>query len=62
MLLSKDLEDCTDNSTKKVDRNSHTTYFLPRVNINNYSVLIDRRYFYDQTINDLVKQYNEIYC
>ena len=62
MLLFKDLEDCTDNGTKKVERNNHTKYFLSRVNINNYNVLIDRRNFYDQTINDLVKQCNEIFC
>ena len=41
-------------------RNSHTKYFLPRVNITNYNVLIDRRNFYDQPFNDLVKQYDEI--
>ena len=32
--------DNTDNGTKKVGRNSHTKYFLPRVNITNYNVLI----------------------
>ena len=37
--------------------NSHTKYFLPRVN---YNVLIDGRNFYDQAINDLVKQCDEI--
>ena len=52
--------DNTDNSAKKVERNSHTKYFLPRVNITNYNVLIDGRNFYDQPINDLVKQYDEI--
>ena len=41
-------------------RNSHTKYFLPRVNLTNYNVLIDRRNFYDQPFNDLVKQYDEI--
>ena len=41
-------------------RKSHTKYFLPRVNITNYDVLIDGRNFYDQPINDLVKQYDEI--
>ena len=46
--------------TKRVLRNSHTKYFLPRVNITNYNVLIDGRNFYDQPINDLVKQYDEI--
>ena len=52
--------DNTDNGAKKVERNSHTIYFLPRVNITNYNVLIDGRNFYDQPINDLVKQYDEI--
>ena len=37
--------------------NSHTKYFLPRVN---YNVLIDGRNFYDQAINDLVKQCDDI--
>ena len=44
--------DDTVNGTKKVERNSHTKYFLPRVNISNYNVLIDGRNFYDQPIND----------
>ena len=42
--------DNTDNGAKKVQRNSHTKYFLPRVNIANYNVLIDGRNFYDQSI------------
>ena len=33
---------------------------LPRVNITNYSVLIDGRNFYDHPINDLTKQYHDI--
>ena len=52
--------DNTDNGAKKVERNSPTIYFLPRVNITNYNVLIDGRNFYDQPINDLVKQYDKI--
>ena len=52
--------DNTGNGAKKVERNSHTKYFLPRVNITNYNVLIDGRNFYDQPINDFVKQYDEI--
>ena len=48
------------NSNNRVLRNSHTKYFLSRVNITNYNVLIDGRNFYDQPINDLVKQYDEI--
>ena len=43
-----------------VFRNNHRKYFLPRVNITNYNVLIDGRNFYDQPINDLIKQYDEI--
>ena len=48
------------NNAHKVEKNSHTKHFLPRVNINNYNVLIDGKNFYDQPINDLVKQYDEI--
>ena len=35
-------------------------YFLPRGKIKNYNVLIDGRNFYDQPINDIEKQYDEI--
>ena len=35
-------------------------YFLPRGEINNYSVLADGRNFYDQPINDLIKQDDEL--
>ena len=35
-------------------------YFLPRGEIKNYNVLIDGRSFYDQPINDLIKQYDEV--
>ena len=44
----------------KVETNKHQKYFLPRVNITNYNVLIDGRNFFDQPINDLVKQNDEI--
>ena len=50
----------TEGNDNKVERNKHQKYFLPRVNITNYNVLIDGRIFYDQPINDLVKQYDEI--
>ena len=55
--------DNNDNGAKKVERNSHTKYFLPRVittSKSNYNLLIDGRKFYDQPINDLIKQYNKI--
>ena len=48
------------NTANKVKRNSHRKYFLPRVNITNYNVLIDGRNFCDQPINYLMKQYDEI--
>ena len=48
------------NTNNRVLRNSHTKYFLSRVNITNYNVLIDRRNFYDQSTNDSLKQYVEI--
>ena len=49
------------NSTNnKVEGNSHTKYFFPRVNITNYNVLIDGRNFYDQLINDQIKKYDKI--
>ena len=50
----------THNNDNKVERDSHTKYFLARINITNYNVLIDGRNVYDQPINDLKKQYNEI--
>ena len=50
----------TDGDNKKVTKNGARKYFLPRVNITNYNVLIDGRNFYDQPINDIIKQYDEI--
>ena len=40
--------------------NSHNKYFLPRLKIDNYNIEIDGRNFYDQAINDSIKQYNKI--
>ena len=40
--------------------NSHTKYFLPRMKIKNYNIEIDGRSFYDQSVNDSIKQYDEI--
>ena len=75
MILFKELEDCLllflirqatipdnpiKNTTNRVERNNHRKYFLPRVNITNYNVLLDGRNFYDQPINDMIKQYDGI--
>ena len=46
-------------SNAKVERKNHQKHFFSRVKMTNYNVLIDGRNFYDQTINDLVKQYGE---
>ena len=35
-------------------------YFLPRFKIENYNIEIDGTNFYDQSINDLIKQYEKI--
>ena len=44
----------------RVSVDSHQQYFLPRVKIESYNIKIDGRNFYDQPINDLIKQYDEI--
>ena len=40
--------------------NSYRKYFLPRLQIKNYNIKIDGRNFYDQSINDLIKQSDEV--
>ena len=40
--------------------NSYDKYFLPRLKIDNYNIKIDGRNFYDQPVNDSIKQYDEI--
>ena len=42
------------------DENSYRKYFLPRLKIKNCNIEIDGRKFYDQSINDLIKQYDEV--
>ena len=42
------------------NENSYKNYFLPRLKIKNYNIKIDGRSFYDQSINDLITQYDEI--
>ena len=42
------------------NENSYRKYFLPRLKIKNYNIEIDGRYFYDQPVNDSIKQYDEI--
>ena len=44
----------------QVSIDSFKKYFLPRVKIENYDIEIDGRNFYDQPINDSIKQNDEI--
>ena len=44
----------------KVSVDSFKKYFFPRFKIENYNIEIDGRNFYDQPINDSIKQYDEI--
>ena len=42
------------------NENSYRKYFLPRIKVENYNIRIDGRNVYGQSINDLIKQYDEI--
>ena len=44
----------------QVSINSFKKVFLPRVKIENYNIEIDGKIFYDQSINDPIKQYDEV--
>ena len=44
----------------QVSVDSFKKYILPRVKIENYSNEIDGKNFYDQSINDSIKQYDEM--
>ena len=51
------------NNTAGIDQvsvDSYKKYFLPRVKIDNYNIEIDGRNFYDQPVNDSIKQYDEV--
>ena len=42
------------------DRISHSNYYLPKVQIKDYSVMIDGKSFFDQPINSELKAYQNI--
>ena len=50
--------DATDDNEGGIKDNQKC--FLPQAKIEDYNVLIHRRNFYDQTINDLIKQNDEV--
>ena len=52
--------DNTNNDNNQVSVDSYKKYFLIRVKIENYNIEIDGRDFYDQPINDSIKQYDKI--
>ena len=43
-----------------VNEQAFNKYFRPKIKIQKYKVEIDGRNFYDQAINNLIKQYDEI--
>ena len=47
-------------SNDQVSNDSYKKYFLPRVKAENYSIEYDGRIFYDQPIDDSMKQYDEM--
>ena len=51
-----------DNTTgdNQVYVNSFKKYFFPTVKIENYNIEVDGRTFYDQPINDSIKQHDEV--
>ena len=42
------------------NENAYRRYFLPRLKTESYNIEIHDRNFYDQLINDLIKQYDKI--
>ena len=44
----------------QVSVDPYKKYFLPRIKINNYNIEIDGRNFYDQPINDSIKQNDKV--
>ena len=42
------------------DRTSHSTYYLPKVEIKDYNVMIDSKNFFDQPINSMTEAYENI--
>ena len=54
-----------DDETNDIERNANTEesrrrYYLPRVEIKAFNILIDQRNFYDQNVNSSIVRYNEL--
>ena len=52
--------DPPDDNDNRFTRNSHRKYFLPRVDIKDYNVLIHGRNFYDQNISGDFKKHEQL--
>ena len=50
----------TNNDVNEKKKNSYKKYFVPRVDITKYNVLIDGRNLYDQPVSDQIRKYDEI--
>ena len=48
------------NTNNRAERNIHRKHFLPRVDITDENVLKDGRNFYDLSIKDQIKKYDEV--
>ena len=42
------------------DRTVHRGYYLPKVEINNYNVMINRQFFFDQQVKNNLRTYDDI--
>ena len=56
VLAFNDIE----NNPNRVIRDGHRRYFFPRVDIKDYSVVIDGRNFYDNPISSQIEKYDEL--
>ena len=41
-------------------RNSQRKYYLPRIDLNKYNIIIDGRNFYDNSIQSGIEKYREL--
>ena len=44
----------------EADRKIHTGYFLPKLEIKHYSVIIDGKIFFDQPVKNDIRKYDNI--
>ena len=59
-MLDSSWQGINNEGDNKVSVDSFKKYSLPRFKIEFYNIKVDGRNFYDQPINELIKQYDEI--